>query len=233
MPAPSPDGLALLSSGAVLGLTCGITPGPLFALMLSETLRKGRRAGLAVSLAPLVTDLPIILLTVLVVSGLSRSGMVLGLISVAGGVFVARLGFDTIRATVTAGSDAPRGTAKTDAPESPKSTGLRNAIIANFLNPGPWIYWLTVGAPLILNAWNRSPLLACAYLSTFYIFLSGSMIVLVLVAGRGLRHLNGPAAAWVMRVLGAMLFFFAAYFLYGGLTRLAFGLKPVLSRLFS
>lgn len=259
MPAISPDTIALLSSGALLGLTCGVTPGPLFALMIGETLKRGKRAGIAVAAAPLITDLPIILVTVLVVTGLSRSGLVLGLISIAGGLFVGKLGIGTILSTLPgktragrrmrkpettlrkaepaagAGETAPSGEAETGIPaETAKAPGgLGNAIVANFLNPGPWIYWLTVGAPLIVGAWNRSPLLAGTYLAVFYAFLSGSMMIIVLIAAKGGERLNGAGHAWVMRALGAMLAGFAIWFLYGGALRLAASLEPDMARLFS
>lgn len=46
-----------LSVGAVLGLSSGLSPGPLLALVISETLRHGVKAGVKVALAPIITDL--------------------------------------------------------------------------------------------------------------------------------------------------------------------------------
>lgn len=54
-----------LLTGVLLGLSSGLAPGPLLALVASETLRHGVRAGVRVALAPLITDLPIILTTIL------------------------------------------------------------------------------------------------------------------------------------------------------------------------
>ena len=52
-----------LSAGLLLGLSGGLAPGPLLTLVASETLRHGARAGISVALAPLLTDAPIILAT--------------------------------------------------------------------------------------------------------------------------------------------------------------------------
>ncbi|MDY6953588.1 MAG: LysE family translocator, partial [Thermodesulfobacteriota bacterium] len=52
-----------LAIGIVLGLSAGFAPGPLLALVISQTLRHNAVEGLKVALAPLVTDLPIILIT--------------------------------------------------------------------------------------------------------------------------------------------------------------------------
>ena len=62
--------LDALSKGTVLGLAAGFSPGPLTFLIISETLRHGLRAGMKVSLAPVVTDLPIIVLAVLLLDRL-------------------------------------------------------------------------------------------------------------------------------------------------------------------
>lgn len=56
--------IGFLLSGILLGLSGGLAPGPLLTLVASETLRHGARAGVRVALAPLLTDLPIVLATV-------------------------------------------------------------------------------------------------------------------------------------------------------------------------
>ncbi|MFA6111330.1 MAG: hypothetical protein WDA75_21445 [Candidatus Latescibacterota bacterium] len=46
------DWSASLPAGLLLGLSAGVAPGPLTALILSETLRHGRAAGLRLALVP-------------------------------------------------------------------------------------------------------------------------------------------------------------------------------------
>ncbi len=60
-----------LFMGMVLGLSAGLSPGPLLALVISETVSKGLGAGIRIALAPLVTDLPVVAISFLLVSGLS------------------------------------------------------------------------------------------------------------------------------------------------------------------
>lgn len=52
-----------LTIGAALGLSAGLAPGPLLTLVISETLQHGVKSGVKVALAPVITDLPITLLT--------------------------------------------------------------------------------------------------------------------------------------------------------------------------
>src|SRR5512137_1069013 len=87
-----------LTIGIILGLSAGFTPGPLMTLVISETMRHGVGAGIRVSLAPIVTDLPIILLTFLILERLSSFHHILGIISIAGGFFLLFLGYEGIRA---------------------------------------------------------------------------------------------------------------------------------------
>ena len=61
-----------LSAGVVMGLSAGFSPGPLLALVLSHTVRYGVREGVKIALAPLLTDLPIILVSMLVLTKLSN-----------------------------------------------------------------------------------------------------------------------------------------------------------------
>ena len=45
-----------LVAAAVFGLSGGLSPGPLLALVVAETLARGRSSGLAVAASPLITD---------------------------------------------------------------------------------------------------------------------------------------------------------------------------------
>ena len=59
--------------GTLLGLSAGLSPGPLLTLVVSETFRHDFKAGIKVAISPLITDLPIILLTVIILDRLSVS----------------------------------------------------------------------------------------------------------------------------------------------------------------
>ena len=74
--------------GATLGLSAGISPGPLLALVISESLQHGRKEGIKVALSPLITDLPIILISILLLAGLGKSSAAIGLIAFAGALFL-------------------------------------------------------------------------------------------------------------------------------------------------
>ena len=132
------DALEYLGYGLLLGLSGGLTPGPVTTLVITHTLRHGFREGLKITIAPLVTDLPLILLTVFVFSRLADAGMLIGGIALVGAGYLAYLARETF--------NAPPLSAVPSA-EGPRS--FRTGLIANVLNPNPYLFWSVVGAPTL------------------------------------------------------------------------------------
>ena len=74
-----------LAIGTMLGLSAGFAPGPLLTLVISETLQHDIKSGVKVALAPIITDLPIIIFTLLILAKLTNFHNILGIISLIGG----------------------------------------------------------------------------------------------------------------------------------------------------
>ena len=195
-----------LSAGIVLGLSAGFSPGPLMTLVISQTLRHGVREGIKVAVAPLVTDLPIILAATFLLTRLSNYRPVLGTISLIGGLFVLLLAYESFR---TRGIDATAGDA---APQS-----LGRGVAVNVLSPHPYLFWLTVGAPMIVKGWGESPPRAGAFVAGFYICLVGAKLAIAVATGRSHQMLRGETYRYVMRLLGLLLLIFAIMLLKDGL----------------
>lgn len=196
---------AFLSAGIVYGLSAGLSPGPLQALVISQTLRHGAKEGVRVAFAPLITDLPIILLSIFALTRLAHSQALLGLVSIAGGLYVVFLAYESFR---TGSLDETVGTA------APKS--ISKGATVNVLNPHPYLFWLTVGGPYIVQAWAATPLAAAAFLSGFYTCIVGSKVLLAVLAGKSRRLLSGKVYQYVMRGLGVLLLVFAFLLLEDG-----------------
>jgi len=80
-----------ISAGIILGLSSGLSPGPLLTLVLTQTIKHNRVEGIKVALSPLVTDFPIILITVLILGRLAQFDLFLAIISFIGAIFLAYL----------------------------------------------------------------------------------------------------------------------------------------------
>jgi threonine/homoserine/homoserine lactone efflux protein len=196
----------LLSSAVIYGLSAGFSPGPLLALVISQTMRHGVREGVKAAMAPLVTDLPIILASVLILRSLSDSRFILGCISMAGGLFVTYLAYECFRTVRLEMADLD---------EAPQSLG--KGVAVNALNPHPYLFWLTVGGPSVIRAWADSPLGAVAFVAVFSGSIVGSKVMVAAMVGRSKHMLSETGYRTVMRVLGLTLLFFAVLLFKDGL----------------
>jgi len=183
-----------LAIGTILGLSAGFAPGPLLALVISETLQHGVTAGIKVALAPILTDLPIIVLTVFLVGRLSDFHNVLGAISLAGGIFVIFLGYENIRA---------KGLELKSLGMPPRP--LARGVMVNALSPHPYLFWFSVGAPMVTRAWSLNVFAPFAFIGSFYALLVGVKIVLAVSVGKTGSLLQGRSYIYTMRFLGILL----------------------------
>lgn len=184
--------------GLGLGLGAGMSPGPLQTLVVTTTLRRGFGAGVRVAIAPLLTDTPIVAVAVAAVSAVP-AGWVRA-IAIAGGLaLVAMGGWEILRARQSSLQVETVGRAGDDV--------IKGAIV-NLLNPHPWIYWVGVGAPILVTAWRDAPPRAVAYLAGFYITIVGAKVVIAAVVAAGRQRLSPE---WRYRLLvtgGALLVIF-------------------------
>jgi len=197
-----------ITSAFLLGLSAGLAPGPLMTLVIAQSLRHGPREGCKTALAPLLTDAPIIALTLVLVTRLAELHRVLGALSLAGGVFVLYLAVDTFRPARV----------ETDAPAAAPRAWLQG-VLTNLLNPHPWLFWLTVGAATLARTIAESWLAAGAFLGVFYLLLVGSKVLLALIVGRSREFLNGRPYRLILQCLGALLAGFAVLLLRDGWRR--------------
>jgi len=190
--------IEFLSAGTLLGLAAGFAPGPLLVLVISETLKHNIKAGIKVSIAPLVTDVPIILLSLLILNRLADFRPVLAWISIFGGLFILYLSYESLK---TRGVELNLS--------SVSASSFRKGVITNALNPHPYIFYMTVGAPIIFRAINQNFLAALAFVGTFLLFLVGCKVLLAMVVERSRAFLKGQIYLWVMRTLGVLLLIFS------------------------
>ncbi len=201
--------LDLVSRGTLLGLAAGFSPGPLTVLVVGETLRHGLRAGLQVAIAPLLTDIPIILLAALLLGQLTGNPRAFGVVSLAGGVFLLWLGYGSLKVR-------PVELPLTAAP--PRS--IRKGIAINLLNPNPYVFWTGVGVPTLLSARDISWAHAAAFLGAFFFFIVGSKAVLARLVDGSRTFMQGRVYLGIMRLLGVLLLVYGVLLLRDGWGRM-------------
>ena len=197
--------MSFIISGFLLGLS-GLIPGPLFTLVVFETLKHGVKEGIKVSASPLITDLPIILVTLLIFSRLSGIDSLLGIIAFTGSAFLIYLSFESFsfKGSVTDLGDR-------------KSHAIKKGIIANLLNPSPYIFWFSIGAPTVVKAYNEGILYAAVFMMVFYLTLVGSKVIVALITGKSKNFLSSKYYLYLIRFLGIVLLAFALMFIRSGL----------------
>lgn len=201
-----------LATGALLGLGAGLSPGPLLALVVSESLRRGAAAGIRVALAPLVSDLPVIALVLLGLGQIAHHSMLPGILALLGGGLVIWMGIGDLRST---------GAGVVVAEAGQEARPFRRGVLVNVLSPYPYLFWLGVGGPMIFKAWGQSPAAALAFLGSFYLLLVGSKVLLACVVGR-LTFLSSAAYRNILRTLALLLCLFGLSLVKEGLTLCGF-----------
>lgn len=185
-----------LFTGLSIGLAAGISPGPLQTLVVTSTLSRGFGAGVRVGIAPLISDTPIVGLSLVAVAAIPDRAV--RLLAIGGGVLVLAMGLWELLSARSA-------EAETDAGPTKGIGDLMRGGLVNLISPHPWLFWVTAGAPLLVTAWRANPAKAVAFLAGFYVTLLGSKIALAGVVAVGRSRLSGMWRRRLVLAGGALL----------------------------
>jgi threonine/homoserine/homoserine lactone efflux protein len=195
-----------LLQGIGYGLAAASQPGPFQTYIISQTLSRGWKRTLPAALAPLVSDGPIILLCVLVLSQVPD--WMQRILYIAGGLFILYLAYGAYKAWKNFDSS-------TSTAESGTQQSVSKAVLVNFLSPGPYIFWTLVTGPILLRGWRETPVNGIGFLAGFYVTMVGSLAAIILVFGTAARL--GPKVNRVLLGISAIaLFCFGLYQLWLG-----------------
>ena len=200
---------SLLIAGILLGAVEGFKPGPLQTLVITETLKRDWKAGLKVTLAPLVTDGPIIFLCALVVSSLSNYSQFFALISFAGAIFLLYMAYETYVIDEV----------KIDGGNSSNSPFYKG-IITNLLNPNPYVYWTLIGSPFLIKALEEDVFLPFVFLFSFFLTFILCKTFTAILVERSRTFLSSRTYFIILKILALILIAFAIIFIQTGLSYL-------------
>ncbi len=169
--------LRYLLIGAGFALSAGLQPGPLQAFFLARVTENGWRRTLPAAFAPLISDGPIALVALTLLSYLPAGFR--DLLQLAGGVLLLFFAWSSLRGWKNYQE------VKVEESQSRPKTILQAALV-NFLNPNPYLGWSLVMGPAVLAAWNEGPRFAVLLLLSFYITMISISMVLILLMGKTL-----------------------------------------------
>jgi threonine/homoserine/homoserine lactone efflux protein len=199
--------LAVLVQGIGYGFAAAAQPGPFQTFLVSQTLNRGWRRTLPMALAPLISDGPIIALSLLVLSRVPDWWQ--RLLNVASGLFLLYLAY-------AAYLSWRRFDSTQLASAEPSSYGVLKASLMNALSRGPYLYWSLVTGPILLAGWRQAPALGVGFLIAFYATMVASLAAIILVFG--IARKLGPRLTHALVGISAIaLLAFALYQLALGL----------------
>ena len=137
---------------------------------------------------------------------MSRLNYIPGIISLAGSAFLLYLAYESI---TFKGIDADK------AGKAPVS--FRKGIVANLLSPHPYLFWISVGTPLLFKAYEISLFQTLLFLAGFYFCLAGSKIAVAIAVEQSKAFLTNKLYIIIIRTMGIALLVFAALLVKEGL----------------
>ena len=194
--------------GIGYGLAAAAQPGPFQTYLISQTLVKGWKRTLPAALAPLLSDGPIIALSLLVISQVPL--WLQHFLYIAGGLFLLYLAYGAYKSWRTFDPAIPE--IETGAQQS-----ILKAALINTLNPNPYIFWSLVTGPTLLTGWREAPLYGVGFVAAFYVTMILSLSTIILVFGFA-RQLGPKVNRALLGISAIALFCF-------GLVQLWLGFK--------
>ena len=186
-------------SALIFGLTARFKPGPLGIVVIQQTLEHGLRHGLKACLAPIITDGPIIIAALVVLTQFRDITKFIGILSFVGGLYLLWLSSKIIRIKEINVSNTL---------SNPKS--LETAIKVNFLSTNPYLFWFTVGGAYLAPGTKSQ---SAAFIVVSIGTLVASKMITAWIAAYFRELLDSKAYVWVMRLLGLLLAGFGILFI--------------------
>ncbi len=191
--------------GLSYAFACVVQPGPFQAFLLSQSLTNGWRKTIPLVFAPLVSDIPVIILVLLVITNLPQA--VLWGLQCLGGLFLIFLAFNAYKSWRNFNNKKQ---------DIVPYKNFFKAVVVSLLNPNPYLGWSLVLGPILIKAWTASPVNGVVLLTGFY----GSMVVYsigmiwLFAAARNL----GPKVTRISIAISAVaLLIFGIYQLWSGI----------------
>ena len=198
--------LAYLIQGIGYGFAAAVQPGPFQTYLISQTLSKGWRLTLPAALAPLISDGPIIVVALVVLSQVPVWFQ--RFLYIAGGLFILYLAYSAFVAWRT----YDKSGVVTD------SSGRQSVVKAAMmvaLSPGPYIYWSLVTGPILLTGWREAPANGLGFLVSFYATIVLSLGGIIVMFGTA-RQLGPKVNRTLLGVSAITLVCFGLYQLWLG-----------------
>lgn len=199
--------LNYLIFGITYGFIAAVQPGPLQTFLISQVIKKGWRSTLPASFSPIISDVPIFILIMFLLTNVPQYFIII--LRILGGLFLFYLSYKAFISWKTYNTER-----EIEKPDSSKT--LVSAVTVNLLNPNPYLGWSLIMGPVFLEGWNIQPIYGLSVVISFYLTLVVFLSIIIILFSTA-RQL-GPKVSKLFIGLSALaLFLFAVYQLIVGL----------------
>lgn len=194
--------LSYLLQGLALGFAAGILPGPVMMFAISQVIKKGAWAGVKVQFGATAMDIIRIIVTIFLFSYLPQNKLLIGSIAFVGGLFLLYMAYGNFIFKP-----------EFDVSEAIVTKPVLQGMLGNILNAAAYVFWLTVGGPIILAAnISGSRWAVLLFAIGFLVTITGIGTAVALLADRAKHYLSSKYYVYTIRALGLVLIVFATLF---------------------
>jgi threonine/homoserine/homoserine lactone efflux protein len=201
-------------AGLAVGVALASAPGPVQAVLLTESVRGGITRGLRALAGAGLTFGLLLTCGAFGLSVAAPRGTTLAALQVIGGGFLLWLSADAFRVR----SEPGHG----DTFQRFSLPPFVRGAIAVLLNPGAWLFLAAVASPLFASAHQRGGTSSALIVAVVMIAgLAAGDGTVVLLGGLGVRRAHGRARQWITWALATLLAGFGVWLIATGVSSLA------------
>lgn len=200
------NSILLLALGFVVGLSGALIPGPLLIYTISESLKKGARAGAEVITGHAIVEIFVIVLLMLGLKDIITSEILVSVVSILGGIVLIIMAISMYKkSNVEIKKKSAYGT-------------IVGGIIFTTFNPSFPIWWATAGIRLLIEGFRVGGMYG-AFLVVLGHWIAdlGWYLVVSTSMAHGKNILTESWYATLKKALSLLLFAIGAYFLFTGI----------------
>jgi threonine/homoserine/homoserine lactone efflux protein len=207
----------IFAGSFVLALSGALMPGPLLTVTIAEAARSGFKVGPLLMTGHSLLELLLVAGIVLGLGPFLKLPSVIGVIALLGGALLIYLGIDMIRTAVQLSLEKQTSEIHGGSSRSPILTG----VLASLANPYWTLWWATIGLGYLVAAMK----FGFTGIASFFLgHISADFAWYSLISfgvSRGKTFLGDRSYQLVIRICGALLFFFGGWFIFSARTFLA------------
>ncbi|WP_418790612.1 LysE family transporter [Phosphitispora sp. TUW77] len=204
--------LKLFVTSWIVGFSGAMIPGPLFTVTVSETARRGAKAGPLLIAGHALLELVLVAALFLGLNSLLNNPYFIAIVGITGGLFLIWMGYGMLR-------DARQGNISLEIKDEPEKVVLGPVLAGIFVsisNPYWTIWWATIGLGYITSAWEYGMI-------GLFFFFTGHILAdftwygaVALAIASGKKVMSDKLYRGIIAVCGAFLIGLALIFIWDG-----------------